>query len=218
MDFSLTTLILTFGAGFASILSPCVLPVVPIIVTGREHDSKFRPVAIVTGLSITFILMGVLSSIAGSFIAGKLGILEKVSGILIIFVGILMLIDINIFKNITFFNRFYNKNSMKRGLIEGLFMGLSLGLVWIPCVGPMLSSVLAKVATVGKVDEGILLLTIYSLGFALPMLLAGYATQFFRKKISIMQRTPILLRIINGSILIIFGVYILSTGLINFGF
>ncbi len=211
-------LVLVFGAGIVSVLSPCVLPVVPIIVTGREDDSKWRPVFIIAGLSITFIAMGIVSSLFGGIIAGKMDLFEKIAGLLILVFGILMLFDINLFKHVKFFNRFQQNGVRKQGNIAGMIMGISLGLIWIPCVGPMLSSVLATVATAGKIPVGILLLTIYSLGFAVPMLTAAYATSFFRNKVTLMRNNPLILRFINGGVLVIFGLYILFVGVINFGY
>lgn len=218
MDFSILNLLLVFGAGLTSVLSPCVLPVVPIIVTGREDESKWRPIFIVAGLSITFIVMGVISSLFGGAIAGKMVLFEKMAGVLILFFGILTLFDINLFKYITFFNKFQQNGVRKQGNLAGMIMGVSLGLIWIPCVGPMLSSVLATVATAGKVPTGIFLLTIYSVGFAVPMLTAAYATSFFRNRVAAMRSNPLILRFINGLVLIAFGIYILFVGVINFGY
>lgn len=218
MDFTLMNLFLVFGAGVVSVLSPCVLPVVPIIVTGREDDSKWRPVFIISGLTITFIAMGIISSLFGGLIAGKMILFEKIAGVLILIFGLLMLFDINLFKHVTFFNRFQQNGVRKQGNVAGLVMGISLGLIWIPCVGPMLSSVLATVATAGKIPTGVLLLAIYSAGFAVPMLTAAYATSFFRNRIASMKSNPIILRVINGTVLIAFGVYILTVGVINFGY
>lgn len=217
MEFTIANILLTFGAGLASVLSPCVLPVAPIIVTGTEEDSKYRPILIVGGLAITFVLMGLISSLAGSLIAGKMLFLEKFSGVVILLFGLLMLFNVNLFKKITFFNRF-NRGARKRGGVEGLILGLTLGLIWIPCVGPMLSSVLATVATAGHAGTGVTLLLIYSGGFAVPMLLAAYSTQFFRRRISSLQANPLILRGINGGVLILFGIYILVKGVINFGY
>jgi len=73
-----------------SVLSPCVLPVIPIIVTGTEKDHFLRPVSIVSGLASTFILMGILSSVAGSFIAGKMLFIERGAGIVILIFGVLL--------------------------------------------------------------------------------------------------------------------------------
>ena len=218
MDLTIMNIILAFSAGLASILSPCVLPVVPIIVTGRENESRFRPLLIVAGLAVTFILMGILSSIFGSFIAGKMVYLEKGAGILILVFGLLMLADVNLFKYITVFNNISGNKPRTGGAIEGLILGLSLGLIWIPCVGPMLSSVLATVATSGKIVTGIILLSVYSAGFGIPMLIAGYAGSLFRDRFGGLKKFPGALRIVNAAVLVIFGLYILLHGMVGIGF
>ena len=164
-------------AGLTSIASPCVLPVVPIIITGTKEDHKLRPLLIVGGLSLSFITMGVITSIFGGAVSGIMPALEKAAGAAVIIFGLLMLLDINIFKKFTFFYKF---QSNSQGRWSGLVLGITLGLVWIPCVGPMLSGVLALVATQGKLLSGLILLSFYSLGFAIPMLLAGYASQSVR--------------------------------------
>ena len=218
MELSIINMLLAFGAGLASIMSPCVLPVVPIIVTGREQDSRFRPLLIVLGLAITFILMGVVTSLFGGLISGKFQYIEKSAGVLILLFGILMLFDINLFKLITLFNNISGNGERKRGNIEGLILGMSLGLIWIPCVGPMLSSVLATVATAGQISTRIVLLAIYSAGFGVPMLIAAYATSFFRSRLGSLKRFPLGLRLFNGGILIVFGLYIVIHGMVGIGF
>lgn len=213
MVFTFTNLLIAFGAGMASVLSPCVLPVLPIIVTGSEQDSKFRPVFIMLGLTITFITMGIISSIAGGLIAGKMIYIEKISGVIIIAFALLMLFDINPFKRLIFFNQLGTTN-FPRGVVEGFILGLTLGLIWIPCVGPILSSVLAMVATAGQIKVGVVLLAVYSVGFSVPMLLAAYSAQFFRNKVTLLQNKIDLLRYINGSALLLFGAYIFFIGVI----
>lgn len=197
-----------------SVASPCVLPVVPIIITGTEQDHKLRPLLIVMGLSLTFILMGVISSLFGSMIAGKMLLVEKAAGIFVILFGILILGDINIFKRITIFNKIGNPSG---GKWSGFVLGLTLGLVWIPCVGPMLSGVLTMVATQGQVLPGVILLMFYSAGFAIPMLIVGYSSQAVRNKIRVVQKYPIAVRIFSGGILVAFGIYILVNGILGFG-
>ncbi len=214
MEFSLSALFLAMGAGLMSVASPCVLPVVPIIITGTEQDHKLRPLLIVMGLSLTFILMGVISSLFGSMIAGKMLLVEKAAGIFVILFGILILGDINIFKRITIFNKIGNPSG---GKWSGFVLGLTLGLVWIPCVGPMLSGVLTMVATQGQVLPGVILLMFYSAGFAIPMLIVGYSSQAVRNKIRVVQKYPIAVRIFSGGILVAFGIYILVNGILGFG-
>ena len=201
-------------AGFASIASPCVLPVVPIIVTGTQEDHKYRPLLIVAGLSFSFMAMGAITSIFGGAVAGAMPVLEKVAGIVVIIFGVLMLLDINLFKKLSLFNRVQTPSS---GRWSGLLLGLTLGLVWIPCVGPMLSGVLALVASEGKLSSGLVLLAFYSLGFAIPMLLAGYASQSVRQKIRMINSHPLAIRLVSGGLLIGFGIYILTTGMLAIG-
>ncbi|MBC8146361.1 MAG: sulfite exporter TauE/SafE family protein, partial [Bacteroidetes bacterium] len=91
------------------------------------------------------------------------------------------------------------------------------GLIWIPCVGPMLSGVLTMVATKGQILYGVVLLLFYSLGFAIPMLIMGYSSQALRQKIRSVQQYSLAIRIVSGSILIVFGLYILLNGILGFG-
>lgn len=206
---------LVFGAGVASVLSPCVLPVVPIVVTGNSDDHKLRPVMIVVGLAVTFVLMGVASALFGSFIGAKMRYVEKAAGIFIAVFGLLLIINVNLFKHLGFFSRFAQKS---KGRFGGFVLGFTLGIIWIPCVGPMLSGVLALVATQGKVLTGIGLLFVYSLGFAVPMLIAGYASQFFRKRLRGIGKFPYLVNIGSGIILLALGLFIVFKGMVGFGF
>ena len=206
-----TAMTMAIGAGILSVASPCVLPVIPIIVTGSEDDNKYRPLLIVLGLSLTFISMGVITSSFGSLISGKMLYIEKVAGGIIILIGILKLMDNNIFKSITSFNRL---SKPRKGVFSGFIIGATLGLIWIPCIGPLLSGVLTIVATEGKISYGIFLLAFYSLGFSIPILLAGYFSHFFRKKLGSIQKFAVVIRIASGVILILFGIYIMAKGMV----
>lgn len=212
-DLSLTSMAMALIAGMVSIASPCVLPVVPIIITGTEQDHRYRPLLIVLGLSTSFVLMGVITTLFAGAVAGIMPLVEKVAGVVILLFGLLLLADVNLFKRFTLFS---NLQTGSGGRWSGLIMGLTLGLVWIPCVGPMLSGVLALVATDGRLSTGLLLLLCYSLGFALPMLLLGYASQRVRRNVKRVNAHPLIIRLVSGSILIAFGVYILTYGMLGF--
>ena len=215
LELSITTLLMVTFAGIASIASPCVLPMVPIIVTGTSDDHKYRPLLIVTGLSFSFIMMGVLTSLFAGAVAGVMPMVEKMVGVVVIIFGLSMLFGINVFKKFTFFYKAQQFQS--KGKWSGLVLGMTLGIIWIPCVGPMLSGVLALVATQGKLTSGLILLTFYSLGFSIPMLLAGYASQSFRHKIRAVNAHPTAIRLISGLLLIVFGYYILTAGMLAIG-
>ncbi|MFP4679905.1 MAG: cytochrome c biogenesis CcdA family protein [Chitinispirillaceae bacterium] len=206
---------LVFAAGLTSVLSPCVLPVIPIVVTGSEKDHKYRPFLIIGGLSASFVLMGILTSLFGSVVGPKMLYIEKAVGVMVIGFGILLVFNVNPFKYMGFMSRFAQKS---RGRAGGLFLGFILGVVWIPCIGPMLSGVLSMVAAEGKIVTGTFLLLVYSLGFSVPLLVAGYASHFFRRKLGGLRKYPNLMNMISGGVLIGLGMFILFKGVTAMNF
>ena len=207
--FSLANAVFAVGAGLASTISPCVLPVLPIVMAGQPGEHRLRPLAIVAGLMSTFVLMGALSSLFGAVVGPLLVRLEKPVAVLIGVIGILVLADVNPFRRL----QVGISTERRKGLWSGAVLGASLGLVWIPCVGPFLSAVLGMVAARAQLVEGMALLAFYSLGFALPMLAAGYAAQAFREKTVFLRSRPLLVRLASGGILIGLSAWILVKGL-----
>jgi cytochrome c-type biogenesis protein len=210
-----SALALTFGAGLASVASPCVLPVVPIIVTGTAEDHRWRPALVVAGIAASFVAMGILTSLFGAIVGPALPALEKAVGVLVVVLGLLLLADVNVFKRLTFLQRLGGTGG--GGRWSGLVLGLSLGLVWIPCVGPMLSSVLATVAAEGTLAAGVVLLLVYSLGFAVPMLAVGYGSQALRRRVRAVAARPGVVRWASGLLLVAFGALILRKGMLFAG-
>ena len=214
MELALSTLLLAFGAGLASVASPCVLPVVPLLVAGTTEDDRSRPALVVVGLAAAFVLMGVLTSLLGGAVGRLVPVLEKVVGVLVVAFGLLLLAGVNLFKGAAFLQRIRSPGA---GRWSGLLLGASLGLVWIPCVGPMLSGVLATVAAEGKLATGVVLLLAYSAGFAVPMLLLGYGSQALRQRIRAVTAHPLAVRWVSGVLLVAFGVIILKKGMLFAG-
>lgn len=214
MDAGFGSLALSFGAGLASVASPCVLPVVPLLVAGRADDHRSRPALVVAGIAASFVAMGVLTSLFGAAIGPSLPRLEKVVGAIVVAFGLLLLADVNPFKRLTFLQRV---GAGGDGRWSGLLLGASLGIVWIPCVGPMLSGVLATVATRGSLAAGVVLLLAYALGFALPMLAVGYGSQALRQRVRAVASHPLLVRWASGLLLVAFGAVILTKGMLFVG-
>ena len=214
MDLALSTLALSFGAGLASVASPCVLPVVPIIVAGPAEEHRSRPALVVAGIALSFVAMGVATSLFGAALGPALPVLEKAVGVLVLLTGLLLLADVNLFKRLSFLQRIQAGGD---GRWSGLLLGLSLGLVWIPCVGPMLSGVLATVATQGSLATGVVLLLAYSLGFAVPMLAVGYGSQALRQRVRAVASHPVAVRWVSGLLLVAFGALILKQGMLFAG-
>ena len=213
MDFSIVTLLMAIGAGLASVLSPCVLPVIPIIMAGAEREDRLRPMIIVAGLAISFMSMGAVSSLFGALLIGKTRYIEIGGSAIIVIMGLMVMFDLSIFK------RFYQLSNIRvtgEGRIGGLILGLSLGVIWVPCVGPFLSSTLTMVATSGQLATGIILLGFYSLGLAIPMLIIGYSSQLIQNKIRGLLRHDTALRYITGGVLVAFGLYSIVKGNVAF--
>jgi cytochrome c-type biogenesis protein len=209
-----STLALTFGAGLASVASPCVLPVVPVIVTGTAEDHRSRPALVVAGIVTSFVAMGIATSLFGAVVGPALPRLEKAVGVVVVSFGVLLLLDVNVFKRLTTLQRI---PSPAAGRWSGLLLGLSLGLVWIPCVGPMLSSVLATVAAKGTLATGVVLLGVYSLGFAVPMLAVGYGSHALRQRVRSLAAWPRAVRWASGLLLVAFGAVVLRHGMLFAG-
>lgn len=209
MDISIINIIMAIGAGLASVLSPCVLPVIPIIMAGAERNDRLRPLIVVTGLSLSFMTMGAVSSLFGSLLIGKTRYIEIVGAVVIIIMGFMVMLDLSIFKR---FYRLSNIQVKGEGRVGGLILGMALGVIWVPCVGPFLSSTLTMVATNGQLTSGIILLGFYSLGLALPMLIVGYSSQLLQNKIKRLLKHEGMLRYVTGGILVAFGLYSIIAG------
>ena len=209
MDFSAISLVMAIGAGLASVLSPCVLPVIPIVMAGSERDDRLRPLMVVTGLSLSFMAMGAVSSLFGALLIGKTRYIEIAGSTIIVLMGLMVIFDMSLFKRLTCFSSIQVKG---QGRLGGLILGLSLGLIWVPCVGPFLSSTLAMVGTSGQLATGIALLGFYSLGLAIPMLIIGYSSQWLQSRIKSLLKHEAILRYVTGGTLLAFGLYQIIQG------
>lgn len=219
MDPTAPSIILVFAAGLVTILKPCCLPLVPAVMSGSA-GGKFRPVAVVAGMTLSFTLMGTLVSAFGSAFAGFADTLRSLSILFIITMGaVLFDEDINmefiklsssitqgLRNNVGFLNR---SNSSESGIFSAFFLGMSLGVVWIPCVGPILGAVLAYVASVGNVTYGAWMLFVYSVGMSLPMLSIAYFGKKVTNRYKWFMRNGEMLKKLAGLLLIIVGIMLL---------
>ena len=201
------------GAGLASVLSPCVLPVVPVVVAGAERKDPLRPLLVVTGLALTFMAMGAASSLFGALLVGRTRSLEVAGSVIIMIMGFIVLFDVNVFKRLY---RLSNIRVNSEGRFGGVVLGMALGLVWVPCIGPFLSSILAMVGTSGQLGRGIVLLGFYSLGLAIPMLVVAYSSHLLQNRLKAAAKHESLFRYVSGAILVGFGLYSILLG--NFAF
>jgi|TARA_B110000444_G_C18678733_1_gene518710 cytochrome c-type biogenesis protein len=185
-------LAIALGAGFISFLSPCVLPIIPgyiSYITGKKLDEiekDKRKVLIKTilfslGFSFVFISLGIAASTIGNILLFFSHELRIVAGLIIIFFSLQLLG----FLNFSFMNqekriqtKFYKDN-----YAFPFIVGAAFAFGWTPCIGPVLGSIIALSATEATVAKGVLLLSFYSLGLAIPFILSGYfMSQFLISK------------------------------------
>ena len=211
--------IAAFVAGLVSFLSPCVLPLVPgyvSLISGvgveelkDQQASVFRKVmlnsiAFIFGFSIVFVTLGALSTEIGQLAAQYKSILARVAGVLIIVFG-LHLTGILRIKALYADKRLH---SVKGGSTAwGAFViGFAFAFGWTPCVGPILSVILGFAAAQDSVSKGILLLSIYSLGLAVPFLLTSLGIERFLSFYGRFRRHMHALEIASGALLMALGV------------
>ena len=185
---------LAFGAGFISFLSPCVLPLIPGYISYISGESlgdiveKQKKIILKTvlfslGFSLVFISFGATASLIGNILLENSNTLRIVAGIIIIIFS-LQLIGI---LNLNFLNqekRFQTKN-YSNNLFFPVLVGAAFGFGWTPCIGPVLGSILTLAAVESSIGKGILLLSFYSLGLAIPFILSGYGISKFLSLIHI---------------------------------
>src|SRR5512141_1586889 len=197
MEFTQVTIGLAFLAGLASFLSPCVFSLVPAYIgylggraAGGEANENNRfivlshGVAFVLGFSLVFITLGVASAALGHLLFDLRYILAKVGGIVVIIFGLHM---IGVFRIpfLEYDTRVQTAPDRKWGYLSSLMMGVFFSAGWAPCVGPVLGAILTLALNGGSVATGVKLLSAYSMGLAIPFLIAalgvGWVSATLRK-------------------------------------
>ena len=180
--------IFAFGAGFISFLTPCVLPIIPgyiSYITGKpleEIEKNKKSVLIKTitfsfGFSIVFITLGAAAFALGNVLLFFSQQFRIVAGVIIVifalnFLGLL---------NFNFLNseKRFQTGNFKDNLIFPLLVGGAFAFGWTPCIGPILGSIITLSASEATITKGIILLSFYSLGLAIPFILSGYYMSVF---------------------------------------
>jgi cytochrome c-type biogenesis protein len=219
MDISNISLGLSFLAGLASFLSPCVFSLVPAYIgylSGRsvassqdEINNRWHTfshgVAFVLGFSVVFIILGIATSALGSLLYDLRTWLAKIGGVIVVIFGLHMTHIIRI-PLLQYDLRPQSQPDRQRGYVSSALMGVFFSAGWSPCVGPVLGAILTLSLSGGSISQGALLLTAYSAGLAIPFLVAalgiGWVTGIIRKYGKVMLYTEILM----GIILIVVGV------------
>ncbi len=216
------SLFVAFTAGGLSFLSPCVLPLIPSylsFVSGmslqeiREGGAGGARVmgnalAFVGGFSLAFVALGASASFLGSLLIAYQDIVRVAGGLFILVVGLYLT---GLFK-VARLDRYaqFNLRSKPAGYLGSVLVGLTFAVAWIPCVGPILGAILTLAGTTSEIQRGVVLLSAYAAGLALPFLLSALAmNQFFKVSRALGSWLPAI-HVAAGLLLVAVGILLLT--------
>jgi len=213
-----------FLAGLLSFLSPCVLPLIPAyftFITGFSIEELTRgdsadirkkvflsTISFVCGFSILFIIMGASATFLGGLIEKNKDIIRIIGGIIIIVLGVHLTGLIRI-RKLEIEKRVHLQKKPIHFL--GTFLvGMAFGAGWSPCIGPLLGSILIIASSEETIWQGVILLSIYASGLALPFILISIFINFLLEFMNRMSRTLKYINAVAGGLLVIVGIFLLT--------
>ena len=203
---------LAIAAGILTVGAPCILPILPILLGASVgHRSKTRPLMIVLGFILTFSLVGLLLS----YLVTRLGLpveaLRTSAIILLALFGIFMVWPTPFEKLMTHMSGLINRAGQAgtrhgSGNLGGFILGCTLGVVWTPCAGPVLGSILTLTITQTNLVRAAVLLVAYALGAGIPMLIIAFGSQYVTTKVRALARYSRAVQQVFGVIIITLAV------------
>jgi cytochrome c-type biogenesis protein len=215
-------LLLAFAAGLVSFVSPCCLPLVPgylAAVSGASPRQRGRSrvdrqvlgrsLLFVATFSLIFVLLGLSATAAGSFLFANKPLLNRISGIAIVAMGVLFVTSVFVVR----LNREFRPHALIERAGQGgpVVAGAAFAIAWTPCVGPTLGAILGLAATATGTAKGALLLGFYSAGLALPFLFSAVAFDAATRAFAFFKRHYATIQIGSGVVLVAMG-YLVLTG------
>ncbi|MBC76043.1 MAG: hypothetical protein CME64_08495 [Halobacteriovoraceae bacterium] len=187
---SISLIFSSFAAGILTIFSPCILPMVPFVVRSSLQRSKWGPVLLAIGVSLSFSITTYVVATSGQLIGLTPDKLKILSGVFLLIASMFFLFPKLIDKLSLALSPInnkiqgLNKSSGKDGSLYMEFVnGLFLGPVWAPCSGPTLAIIIGIIINTPEVKSSMVLLAVFSIGSILPILLFSYGAQKFVAKV-----------------------------------
>ncbi len=199
--------------GLLTAFSPCILPILPIVVGRSLQTHRFGPLALVAGLISGFAIAGSLLGIASNWLTDLSNIIRNVAIFFLLALGLLSIFPkwsyLLISKVSNKFPALRVKERTKVNLGGEFWLGAQLGLLWTPCAGPVLGSILILAAADHQIFTAFILLLVYGLGTGLPILLLAYASRYFSKSFLKLRSRSQLLQKIGGVMISLTAIAIL---------
>jgi len=163
------TFLAVFLAGIVTITSPCGVVIIPMFIAFTFKNRKkalLMASAFSLGITIAFIILGIIASLLGNFFNPYKQFFALISGIAIIIFAVMTLLN----KGFSFFT-FKIKPNNKKGFFAYILFGVFFAGAWTPCIGPVLSSIFFLAANMGSAIKSVFLLVIYSFGIIIPFII-----------------------------------------------
>ena len=214
----LPELIALFGAGVASFLAPCIVPLLPAylgIIAGDAAEARDPARAVpatiifVLGFATVFAGLGAAAGFVGSSLRDVQDVIERVGGVIIVIMGLALLGVVR--GPLSRERRVVTRIPTGGGRARPFVVGVAFGAAWSPCVGPLLAAALTVAAQAGQAWRGALLLLAYAFGIGVPFLLAALALASFPAFAEWLRRAGPVIERVAGVLLVILGV-LLATG------
>jgi cytochrome c-type biogenesis protein len=213
----MTTLALAFLAGILTVLSPCVLPLLPLTLGAAASHGRMGPVYLAAGLTISFVVIGMFVAFVGYSIGLDEGFFRAVAAVIMIAVGLVLTLPVlqrQVAVAASPASNWINDRwgSSVTSSSAGQFgLGALLGAVWAPCVGPTLGAASVLAAQGENLGEVTLTMTAFGIGAALPLLVLGLLSrEFLLKWRGKMLSASGTLKVMMGIILVVVGLSILG--------
>jgi cytochrome c-type biogenesis protein len=219
------SLLVAFGAGLLSFLSPCVLPLVPVYLATvcgpeilepeagkRRLPIFFHSLSFVVGFTLVFTILGASVGLLGLTIGANTALTQTIAGCLLIAFGLFLLASLKV-PWLNYERRLAPSVGTTTGYLRSLLIGAIFSLAWTPCVGPILGGILTLAWSSETAWSGAYLLAIYSLGLGLPFLVIGVAFDSIRPLLKHIHRYSTWSYIVSGLLLIAVGILILTGNL-----
>jgi cytochrome c-type biogenesis protein len=225
------TLLAAFGAGLLSFVSPCVLPLVPgylSYVSGLSLDELrgtaagpntsvgsaargrviVASLAFILGFSLVFVALGATASAAGRFLLERLPVLSRIAGVVIVLFGLHTMGLLRI--EWLYQTKQVQTTRKPAGFFGALLVGAAFAFGWTPCLGPILTGILAIGASRDTVGDAVRLLATYSLGLGVPFLVTGLAINRFFGAMAKIRRHYHAIELVSGALLVVIGLLIFT--------
>jgi cytochrome c-type biogenesis protein len=232
------SLLVAFGAGLLSFISPCVLPLVPgylSYISGLSLDEMrgtavaargagvavavapsvaarrqviLASLAFVLGFTLVFVALGAAATTIGQFLTERLPLLNRIAGAVIIIFGLHTMGVLRI--EWLYQEKRVHSNKKPAGIIGALLVGMAFAFGWTPCLGPVLTGILFVAGSKETVGEGVRLLTAYSLGLGVPFFATAVAMNRFFTAMGKIRKHYHKIELVSGALLVVIGVLIFT--------